>query len=287
MEDSGIMSQYRTDPNSPLEQLRKIVEPVTPQSLNAQIEALSDKKRQLLNTLVSSLKLSMSFSRVNDRYADYKTLISIMYPKLDMEFAELVTAVMESLDPTPAMPPEERYKRNLERKRTPREVAMSIYDNPEYFPPRDTLPTEQVYRASVTQFEPTRPSPTLPKYDDTTFGFDVAAFNTFKDTLGQIESANDYSVRGGFNDHYLGKYSFGKAALEDVGIGYSQEEQEDFLSNPAKQEKAFEEFTKQNHEYLVHKSEMYRNMPQTEKLAVLGYAHNQGRGGALKYFETG
>ena len=32
---------------------------------------------------------------------------------------------------------------------------------------------------------------------------------------------------------------------------------------------------------------MYRNMPQTEKLAVLGYAHNQGRGGALKYLETG
>ena len=40
MEDSGIMSQYRTDPNSPLEQLRKIVEPPTPKTLNAQIEAL-------------------------------------------------------------------------------------------------------------------------------------------------------------------------------------------------------------------------------------------------------
>ena len=25
----------------------------------------------------------------------------------------------------------------------------------------------------------------------------------------------------------------------------------------------------------------------SEKLAVLGYAHNQGRGGALKYLETG
>ena len=133
----------------------------------------------------------MSFSRVNDRYADYKSLISRMYPRLDMEFAELVTAVMESLDPTPEMPPEVRYQRNLERKRTPREVAMSIYDNPEYFPPRDTLPTEQVYRASLTNFETTRPSPTLPKKDDTTFGFDVAALNTFKDTLGKIESAND------------------------------------------------------------------------------------------------
>ncbi len=182
MEDSGIMSQYRADTNSPLEQLRKIVEPVTPKTLNAQIEALSDKKRQQLNMLVSQLKLSMSFNRVNDRYADYKTLIRRMYPRLDIEFAELIEAVMESLDPTPEMPSEVRYQRNLERKRTPREVAMSIYDNPEYFPPRDTLPTEQVYRASVTQFEPT--IPTLPKTDNTKFGFDVAALNTFKDTLG-------------------------------------------------------------------------------------------------------
>ena len=130
MEDSGIMSQYRTDPNNPLEQLRKIVEPVTPKTLNAQIEALSDKQREVLNMLVSQLKLSMSFSRVNNPYEDYKTLISRMYPRLDLEFAELVTAVMESLDPTAAMPPEERYKRNLKRKRTPREVAMSSYDNP-------------------------------------------------------------------------------------------------------------------------------------------------------------
>ena len=79
----------------------------------------------------------------------------------------------------------------------------------------------------------------------------------------------------------------GKAALEDVGIGYSKEEQEEFLSNPAKQEKAFEKFTKQNHEYLQLKSETYRDLSASEKLAVLGYAHNQGRGGALKFLETG
>ena len=288
MEDSGIMSQYRTDTNSPLEQLRKIVEPVTPKTLNAQIEALSDKKRQQLNMLVSQLKLSMSFSRVNDRYADYKTLIKRMYPRLDLEFAELIMDVMESLDPTPEMPPEVRYKRSLERKRTPKEVAMSIYDNPKYFPPRDAMKTEQVYSAPVTKLEPTRkPSPTLPKNDDVTFAFDNAALSKFKDTLGKIESANDYSVRGGFNDHYLGRYQMGKAALEDVGIGYSTDEQEKFLSDPEKQEKAFEEFTKQNHEYLQRKSEKYRDLPQTEKLAILGYAHNQGRGGALKYLETG
>ena len=90
MEDSGIMSQYRTDPNSPLEQLRKIVEPPTPKTLNAQIEALSDKKRQQLNMLVETTQIIHVIFRVNDRYADYKTLIKEMYPMLDMEFAELI-----------------------------------------------------------------------------------------------------------------------------------------------------------------------------------------------------
>tara|TARA_B100001057_G_scaffold294672_1_gene294772 strand:+ start:621 stop:1598 length:978 start_codon:yes stop_codon:yes gene_type:complete len=302
MEDSGIMSQYRADTNSPLEQLRKIVEPPTPKTLNAQIEALSDKKRQQLNMLVSQLKLSMSFGRVNDKYADYKTLIGRMYPRLDLEFAELIMDVMESLDPTPEMPSEVRYKRSLERKRTPKEVAMSIYDNPKYFPPRDAMKTEQVYRAPVsnnggpnprasiggknTAQQIEAPSATISS-EESVFDFNNTALLKFKDTIGNIESANDYAVRGGFNDHYLGKYQMSKAALEDVGIGYSKDEQEKFLSDPEKQEKAFEEFTKQNHEYLQRKSEQYRDLTMSEKLAVLGYAHNQGRGGALKYLETG
>ena len=150
MEDTGIMSQYRADTNSPLEQLPKIVEPPTPKSLNAKIGALSDKQREQLEMLASQLELSMAFSRANDRYTNYRALTSRMYPKLNMEFSELVTAVMESLDPTPEMPPEVGYKRNLERKRTPREVAMSIYDNPKYFPPCDAMETEQVYRVPNT-----------------------------------------------------------------------------------------------------------------------------------------
>ena len=129
---TGLMNPPETDA---LEQLRKIVEPPKPKTLSAQIEALSDKQREQLNLFVSQLKLSMAFSRANDRYADYKTLIRRMYPKLNMEFSELVMDVMESLDPTPEMPPEIKNKRRLERKRTPREMAVSIYDNPDFFPP--------------------------------------------------------------------------------------------------------------------------------------------------------
>jgi len=252
MEDVGLMSQYRADTNSPLEQLRKIVEPVAPTSLNAQIEALSDKKRQLLNTLVSSLKLSMSFSRVNDRYADYKTLISSMYPKLDMEFAELVTAVMESLDPTPAMPPEVRYQRNLERKRTPREMAMRIYDDPKFFPPRDAITAEknikgfnprvtkgrkddQQIEASKLKTVGTEESnfdysiTALLNSDNTTESSDVAN-KTFLDKLIESESSGRSDAEITLDDgrRFVGKLQFGEARLKDyqkaTGTSFTQEE---------------------------------------------------------------
>ena len=113
-----------------------------------------------------------------------------------------------------------------------------------------------------------------------------AALTKYSDTIANIESANDYTVRGGYNNHYLGKYQLGKAALKDVGIDYD-EEQENFLADPKMQDEAFERFTEQNHDYLKSKSEKYRNMGLNEQLGILGYAHNQGRGGALKYLNTG
>ena len=245
--------------------------------------------------LVSSLKISMSFSRVNDKYADYKTLIKNMYPRLDRELSELITAVMDSLDPTPKMPPEVRYKRSLERKPTPREMAMRIYDDPKFFPPRDALKAEENmkgFNPRVTKGRKDDQQIEASKLEtvgteESIFNFVNTALLKYRDTIGNIESANDYTVRGGYNNHYLGKYQMVKAALQDVGIGYSEAEQEAFLSDPAQQDEAFERFTEQNHEYLKSKSEKYRNMSLNEQLGILGYAHNQGRGGALKYLETG
>ena len=265
MEDSGIMSQYRTDPNSPLEQLRKIVEPVTPKTLNAQIEALSEKKRQQLNMLVSQLKLSMSFGRVNDKYADYKTLIKRMYPRLDLEFAELIMDVMESLDPTPEMPPEVRYKRSLERKRTPKEVAMSIYDNPKYFRPRDAMKTEQVYRAPVsnnggpnpqaskggrvTAQQIEAPSATISS-EETLFNFGTTALLNSNNTTEGTDAANktlrnklEASESSGRSDaeitlddgrKFVGKLQFGEARLKDyqkaTGTSFTQAQFKDNLA---------------------------------------------------------
>ena len=56
---------------------------------------------------------------------------------------------------------------------------------------------------------------------------------------------------------------------------------------PCKHEKAFEEFTQQNYNYLEHKSDKFQNISQSEKLSILGYAHNRGRGGAMECIEKG
>ena len=48
-------------------------------------------------------------------------------------------------------------------------------------------------------------------------------FNLCSDVVGHIESNGDYTVVGGYHNHYQGKYQFGRLALKDVGtdLGHS------------------------------------------------------------------
>ena len=116
---------------------------------------------------------------------------------------------------------------------------------------------------------------------------------TYRKEISKIESGGKYNIKGGANDHYDGRYQLGKMAKLDAGrllgieLGHSSKEREAFRSNPELQEKAFAAYTAQNHRYLTSKSEKYRNLSEKEKIAVLGYAHNQGWGGAKKWLETG
>lgn len=126
-----------------------------------------------------------------------------------------------------------------------------------------------------------------PEDDDNNLPFNSTAFLKFADAVGQIESGNEYDIVGGYNNHYQGRFQMGKAALKDVGIGFSQAEREAFLADPDAQDDAFEQFTLKNHNYLKARSQKYRDMTEREQLAVLGYAHNQGRGGALRFLQTG
>ena len=79
----------------------------------------------------------------------------------------------------------------------------------------------------------------------------------------------------------------GRDALADVGVGFTAADREDFLADPEAQDAAFRAFTLQNHATLSRLSRRYREMPRTEQLGILGYAHNQGAGGAIDYLRTG
>ena len=60
-----------------------------------------------------------------------------------------------------------------------------------------------------------------------------------------------------------------------------------FRKDRALQEKAFKIYTQKNHEHLTRYSKAYRDMSDKDKLAVLGYAHNQGATAAEEWLYTG
>ena len=144
-----------------------------------------------------------------------------------------------------------------------------------------TLPKKSSEAPQTTDTKPE------PEDDDNNLPFNSTAFLKFADAVGQIESGNQYDIVGGYNNHYQGRFQMGKAALKDVGIGFTQADRQAFLADPDAQDDAFEAFTLQNHNYLKARSQKYRDMSEREQLAVLGYAHNQGRGGALRFVQTG
>jgi hypothetical protein len=119
-------------------------------------------------------------------------------------------------------------------------------------------------------------------------------FQVFLDSIAEIESKGVYDISGGTNDHYDGKYQLGKAAKKDAGellgvdLEHTKSAREAFRKDPELQEQAMKALVMRNHQALINKQgEAYTSLPDEEKLAVLGYAHNQGAGGASKWMRTG
>jgi hypothetical protein len=119
-------------------------------------------------------------------------------------------------------------------------------------------------------------------------------WDAYRDAIADIESSYNYDIKGGYNDAYDGMYQMGKVAKIDAGrllgetIGHDEASRKKFREDSALQERAFKAFTQQNDGYLTHYlGEDYHNLPDEEKLALLGYAHNQGVGNAIKYFRGG
>jgi len=124
-------------------------------------------------------------------------------------------------------------------------------------------------------------------------GFSSEDWNLFRNTVAQIESGGKYDIAGGSGGHYDGRYQLGAAAKTDgaryAGVadpGHGEVARESFRKNPELQEKLFAGFTKANHTYLMGVPEYKDSTPQ-RKLQILGYAHNQGMGGAANWMKTG
>lgn len=124
-------------------------------------------------------------------------------------------------------------------------------------------------------------------------GFSKQDWDLYRNTVAKIESGGNYKAKGGSGGHYDGRYQLGAAAKTDgaryAGIadpGHDASSREAFRNNPQLQETLFAGFTKANHTYLMGNPK-YRNASPQRKLQVLGYAHNQGMGGADNWLNTG
>jgi len=133
-------------------------------------------------------------------------------------------------------------------------------------------------------------------------------FQQIKKPIAEIESGGEsepYAAVGGDADDYDGKYQFGWRAKEDLRnnpaitdaeraklfhvegeLNENDPSRVAFRADANLQEKAFRLYVNQNHDTLTRNSAKYRAMDDKNKLAVLGYAHNQGAENALEWLTT-
>jgi len=118
------------------------------------------------------------------------------------------------------------------------------------------------------------------------FGSDP--FGAYARSVAGIEGAR-YDQMGGAGGKYAGKYQMGAGAIQDAArrLHEAVPTQDQFLHDPAMQERFFKAYTEQNAAVLNSKSADFRNASQTRQYAILAYAHNQGAGGALNWMRTG
>ena len=131
----------------------------------------------------------------------------------------------------------------------------------------------------------------------TEIGANAQQWDIFRNTVALIESGGKYDIFGGSGDHYDGRYQMGEAAKIDgskiAGVEYpghsddpNNQARAAYRANPELQETIFTAFTVANHRYLMG-NETYASANVERKLEILGYAHNQGMGGAEKWMTTG
>ena len=115
---------------------------------------------------------------------------------------------------------------------------------------------------------------------------EIKGHDAFLEAIGHRESGNRYDIVNSFG--YMGKYQFGKSTLKGLGFKVTQEE---FLNNPALQEKAMYELLKHNKKKLKrfinkYEGQVVHGVLITES-GILAAAHLAGQGNVRKFFRNG
>ena len=118
-------------------------------------------------------------------------------------------------------------------------------------------------------------------------GISKEQYDVFRGSIAKIESPS-YSKKGGSSNRFSGAYQMGADEIKESAkaLGITPPSREEFLNNPQLQERLFDKYTEGHHKQLM-KNKDYASKTPEEQLKILGYAHNQGAGGAAKWIKSG
>ena len=193
-------------------------------------------------------------------------------------------------------PPQQTQQTTPQTQQTPPQTQQTTPQTQQTPPQTQQTPPQTQQTPPQTPPQTTQ-KPTVKVPYDTVLektGFTQRDYDTFRTTLAKIESNGEYDIAGGSNKHYDGRYQLGAAAKTDgartMGVpdpGHDTAGRQAFRSNADNQEQIFAGYTIANHNYLMKRSKGYASKTPQQQLQILGYAHNQGMGGAAKWIETG
>jgi hypothetical protein len=258
-----------------------LMTPTADLNLDAELQGMSDAQRQQILSMATMIRMGGNDGR------SWAKVVRSMYPSMDTRQAQIIAAVLQDTSPVDEtqVKPELNLTEPAQNQWAilkPVEEMLGIEPYTYTKPPKDLPLVDR--KAQVSQVYET-PKDQAPSQ----LNFDGSAWTKYLDAVGHIESGNRYNIMGGANGHYAGRFQLGADALKDASriMGHDVTDRKALLADPVKQDEAMAAYTKANHQTLLSKSSKYKSLPPEEQLAILGYAHNQGAGGAVEYLETG
>ena len=291
---SGLMTADGTDNISIMREAILGTSKQIPQPLNQRLGALTNVQRGLLQTYAkfALMMMKMQYSQYGYSKESYDTLISSVNKGMQPELKSTLVELLETIAPI-----EVREETNAKPN------GSSIYDNPKFFPPRDTNNGGLNPRASIrgknTAQQIEAPSATISSEEtlfnsvntallnsnNTTEGTD-AANKTLRNRLEASESSGRSDAEITLDDgrRYVGRLQFGEARLKDyqnaTGTSFSQDE---FKNNIDLQERVEEWHIKDLAKAVDDLGEAAKSYSKEGLLAV---GHLGGKSSIKKYVKS-